>query len=118
LLTIESLGRLAWQGVTGYGRRALVETTMSRYKSNVGARLRARSEAVQRTEVATGAAVLNRMLAAAWPKLRPQLGETGVSPAGVGAAFSRHASLQQCPAKVIVASILSFFMRIAAKWIG
>jgi hypothetical protein len=67
LLTIESLGRLAWQQVTGYGRRALVETTMGRYKLIIGARLRARSDAAQRTEVAIGAAVLNRMLAAARP---------------------------------------------------
>jgi transposase len=33
LLLIQSLGRLAWQDATGYGKRALVETTMGRYKS-------------------------------------------------------------------------------------
>ena len=47
--------------------RALVETTMGRYKSIIGARLRSRSDAAQRTEVAIGAVVLNRMLAAARP---------------------------------------------------
>ncbi len=33
LLTIASLGRLGWQEVTGYGKRALVETAMGRYKA-------------------------------------------------------------------------------------
>jgi hypothetical protein len=54
-------------GVTGYGRRALVETTMGRYKAHIGSRLRARDEAGRRTEAAVGAAVLNRMLAAGRP---------------------------------------------------
>jgi transposase len=77
VLTIESLGRLAWQEVTGYGRRALVETTMGRYKSIIGARLRSRTDAAQRTEVAIGAVVLNRMLAAA----RPHFVRRSVTPA-------------------------------------
>lgn len=67
LLTIESLGRLGWQEVTGYGRRALVETAMGRYKSIIGSRLCARGEAAQRTEAIVGVAVLNRMLGAARP---------------------------------------------------
>ena len=49
---------------TGYGRRALVETTMGRYKALIGVRLRARNDAGRRAEAAVGAAVLNRMLAA------------------------------------------------------
>jgi transposase len=65
--TVAALGRLGWQEVTGYGRRALVETTMGRYKALIGTRLRARSDAGQRTEAAVGAAVLNRMLAAGRP---------------------------------------------------
>jgi hypothetical protein len=48
LLMIASLGRLGWQGVTGYGKRALVETA-------------------RRTEAVVGAVVLNRMLDAARP---------------------------------------------------
>lgn len=67
LLLIDSLGRLGWQQVSGYGRRALVETTMGRYKALIGTRLRARDEAGRRTEAAVGAEVLNRMLAAARP---------------------------------------------------
>ena len=56
-----------WQEVNGYGRRALVETTMGRYKSLIGTRLRARNDAGRRTEAVVGAAVLNRMLAAGRP---------------------------------------------------
>jgi hypothetical protein len=47
--TVATLGRLGWQKVTRYGRRA-------------------RNDAGRRTEAAIGAAVLNRMLAAGQPK--------------------------------------------------
>jgi hypothetical protein len=67
VIPIESLGRLGWQDVSGYGNRALVETAMGRYKSIVGARLRARDWRGQKTEAAIGVAVLNRMLAAGRP---------------------------------------------------
>jgi hypothetical protein len=65
--TVAALGRLGWQEVTSYGRRALVETTMGRYKALIGDRLRARTDGGRRTEAAVGAAVLNRMLAAGRP---------------------------------------------------
>ncbi|WP_455289646.1 IS5 family transposase [Cupriavidus necator] len=68
LKTITERGRLAWQAATGYGQRALVETTMGRYKSLIGPRLRARNFPAQQTEAAIGVAVLNRMLAAGRPK--------------------------------------------------
>jgi transposase len=67
LAMIAEQGRLAWQAATGYGQRSLVETTMGRYKSLIGPRLRARSFAGQQTEAAVGVAVLNRMLAAGRP---------------------------------------------------
>ncbi len=38
--TAAALGRLGWQEVTGYGRCALVETTLGRYKALIGTRLR------------------------------------------------------------------------------
>jgi hypothetical protein len=60
-------GRLAWQVATGYGQRALVETTMGRYKALIGPRLRAHGFAAQQTEAAIGVAALNRMLAAGRP---------------------------------------------------
>ncbi|MDQ2801454.1 MAG: hypothetical protein M3Y41_01740, partial [Pseudomonadota bacterium] len=48
-------------------RRPLVETTMGRYKTLIGPRLRARGFAAQQTEAAVGVAVLNRMLATGRP---------------------------------------------------
>jgi hypothetical protein len=67
LAMIAGQGRLAWQATTGDGRRSLVETTMGRYKSLIGPRLRARGFAARQTEAAIGVAVLNRMLAAGRP---------------------------------------------------
>lgn len=64
---INTQGRIAWQTATGYGQRSLVETTMGRYKSLIGSRLRARGFEAQKTEAAIGVAVLNRMLAAGRP---------------------------------------------------
>ena len=60
-------GRLGWQKETGYGRRALVETTMGRYKTIIGPNLRARNLPGQRSEAAVGIAVLNRGLHAGRP---------------------------------------------------
>jgi len=64
---IQSLGRLDWQEATGYGKRALVETTMGRYKAIIGPRLRARHWLGQQAQTAVAVAVLNRMLGAARP---------------------------------------------------
>jgi hypothetical protein len=61
------IGRLGWQVATDYGKRSLVETTMGRYKTLLGPRLRARGLAAQQTEAAIGVAALNRMLAAGRP---------------------------------------------------
>ncbi|NLS21330.1 IS5 family transposase [Rhizobium sp. P40RR-XXII] len=61
-------GRMKWQASTGYGKRALVETAIGRYKSIIGRRLRARSFLAQQTEVALGCVVLNRLLGCARPK--------------------------------------------------
>jgi hypothetical protein len=60
-------GRLAWQASTGYGQRSLVETTMGRYMTLIGPRLRARGFGAQQTEAAIDVAVLNRMLVAGRP---------------------------------------------------
>jgi len=70
-------GRLAWQAATDHSRRSLVETTMGRYKSLIGPRLRARSFAAQQTEAAIDVAVLNRMLVAGRPdsiRCQPAIG--------------------------------------------
>ncbi|CDZ61970.1 Putative insertion sequence transposase protein [Neorhizobium galegae bv. orientalis] len=68
IASIQAAGRLRWQAVTGYGKRALVETTMGRYTGIIGPRLRARSFAAQQTEAAIGVAILNQLLGAARPK--------------------------------------------------
>lgn len=62
IASINKDGRMKWQASTGYGKRALIETAIGRYKG------RARSFPAQQTEVAIGCAVLNRMLACARPK--------------------------------------------------
>jgi Transposase DDE domain len=67
LAMIAEQGRLAWQVSTGYGQRSLVETTMRRCKTLIGARQRARGVAAQQTEAAIGVVVLNRMLVAGRP---------------------------------------------------
>lgn len=65
---INTAGRMKWEVATDYGKRSLVETAIGRYKSIIGHRLRARSFGAQRTEVAIGCSVLNRMMACARPK--------------------------------------------------
>jgi hypothetical protein len=67
LAMIAEQGRLAWQVSTGYGQRYLAETTMGRYRTLIGPRLRARGFAAQQTESAISVAVLNWMLVAGRP---------------------------------------------------
>lgn len=69
LEAIKAHGRAGWQKATGYGRRALVETTLGRYKALIGPSLRDRDPDAQQTEAVIGVTVLNRMLAAARPAL-------------------------------------------------
>ena len=104
LLMIASLGRMGWQEVTGYGRRALVETAMGRYKGIIGASLRARGEAAQRTEAIVGVAVLNRMLDAGRPNSvrRQAYGSVDPStpaPASISAARCNDAHGRHCVAR-------------------
>jgi hypothetical protein len=51
----------------GYGKRALVETTMRRFKAIIGPSLRARDPHGQQAEANAAVAVLNRMLSAGCP---------------------------------------------------
>lgn len=60
-------GRMGWQAITGYGKRAKAETTMGRYKSIIGNRLRSQKFANPKTELALGCNALNRMLESARP---------------------------------------------------
>lgn len=68
IASMQADGRLKWQTSTGYGKRALVETAMGRYKGVIGPRLRARPFLAHQTEAAIGVAILNRMLACGRPK--------------------------------------------------
>lgn len=67
IAAIAKVGRLQWQAATGYGKRALIETAIGRYKASIGRRLRARSFAAQQAEIAIGCAVFNRMQACGRP---------------------------------------------------
>ncbi len=67
LRLIRERGRLGWQRAVGYGRRALGETAMSRYKALIGRGLRARSLPAQKTEARVGCTVLNRMTGLGMP---------------------------------------------------
>ena len=67
ILAIADRGRLGWQEDTDYGKRALIETAMGRYKAIIGPRLRVRHFEDQQAEATVGVAVLNRMLDAGRP---------------------------------------------------
>ncbi|HVI79062.1 MAG TPA: hypothetical protein VM715_13035 [Candidatus Acidoferrum sp.] len=58
---------MAWQKATEYGRRALAETTVGRYKAIIGPKLRARSMPAQQGETAIAIEVLNQMIRVAEP---------------------------------------------------
>src|SRR5919199_2297184 len=58
---IRDRGRLGWQKAVGYGRRALGETAVFRYKAIIGRGLRARTLPSQKTEAWAACSVLNQM---------------------------------------------------------
>jgi hypothetical protein len=58
---IQEKGRRSWQKAVNDGKRALVETTMFRYKTLIGPQLRARTLATQKTEARIACSVINRM---------------------------------------------------------
>ena len=62
LQLITERGRMGWQKASGYNRRALAESAMSRYKRVIGDALRSRTDPGRATEVAIAARALNRML--------------------------------------------------------
>ena len=58
---IGELGIRRWRKVSGYMRRNLVETAISRFKIIIGRRLRSRTIASQRTEARFACRILNTM---------------------------------------------------------
>ena len=59
---IAEKGRLAWQEADGCGRCSRVETMFSRYKDVLNSKLRTRSTAGQKGDVAIAIRALNRMI--------------------------------------------------------
>ncbi len=53
---------MGWQKRSGYARRALVETAISRLKRVIGDALRSRTDRRRTTEIAIAVHALNRML--------------------------------------------------------
>jgi hypothetical protein len=62
LQLIAEHGRMGWQKASGYTRRALAESAISRFKRVIGDTLRSRTPRRQASEVAITVTVLNRML--------------------------------------------------------
>jgi hypothetical protein len=68
LHSIAEHGRVGWQKRSGYTRRALVETAISRFKRVIGDALRSQTDRRRATEVAIAISALNRMLELGCPK--------------------------------------------------
>ncbi len=68
LQSIAEHGRVGWQKRFGYNQRALVETSISRFKRVIGAALRSRTDRRRANEVALAIHALNRMLELGRPK--------------------------------------------------
>ena len=62
LQCIAEKGRMGWQKVSGYTRRAKAETAISRWKRVIGDGLRAHKDRQRTTEMKVAVRVLNRML--------------------------------------------------------
>jgi Transposase DDE domain len=68
LQSIVEHGRRGWQKTSGYTRRALAETSISRFKRVIGDGLRSRTDRRRATEIAIAVHALNQMLAFGRPK--------------------------------------------------
>jgi hypothetical protein len=68
LQSINKHGRMGWQKRSGYSRRALVETAISRFKQVIGAGLRSRTDRRRVAEISIAVHALNRMLELGRPK--------------------------------------------------
>ena len=58
---IHTHGRRRWAHESGYTKRSLVETAMSRYKAIIGGSMRSRTMLSQKTEATLACAILNTM---------------------------------------------------------
>ncbi len=65
---VAQVGRRRWKKESGYHQQGTVENAFFRYKSMLGDRLHARGLAAQKTEVAIGCKILNRLLGLGRPR--------------------------------------------------
>ena len=68
IMRVKEIGRRQWKKESGYHQQARVENTFFRYKSIVGARLRARHSESQQAEAIIACNILNRMTALGMPE--------------------------------------------------
>lgn len=68
LQSIAEHGRMSWQRRSGYTRRALVESSIGRFKRVIGDTLRSRTNRRHATEIEIAVSALNRMLELGRPK--------------------------------------------------
>jgi hypothetical protein len=68
LQSIAEHGRMGWQKRSGYTRRALVESSIGRFKRVIGDALRSRTNRRRATEIAIAVRALNRMLELGRPR--------------------------------------------------
>ena len=61
IAAVKQVGRRRWKELSGYHQQARVENAFFRYKSTIGASLRARSPAGQESEAVLACNILNRM---------------------------------------------------------
>ncbi|PHR61335.1 MAG: IS5/IS1182 family transposase [Robiginitomaculum sp.] len=66
---IQTQGRLAWQVSSGYNQRSCGEAQIGRWKGVIGPKLKARNFENQKTEVAIGVNVLNKMTELGRPEI-------------------------------------------------
>ena len=64
---IKKVGRRKWKKEAGYHKQARAENAIWRFKKIIGPRIRPRDPETQRTEVAIGCKILNRMRMMAKP---------------------------------------------------
>ena len=62
LRLIAAHGRMAWQKMSGYTKRARAEGAIARWKQVIGDGLRSRTDERRATEVAAATLALNRMV--------------------------------------------------------
>ena len=65
---VAQVGRRRWKKESGYHQQGTVENAFFRYKSMLGDKLHARGLAAQKTEVAVGCKILNRLLGLGRPR--------------------------------------------------